>query len=490
MLRHSRWVAVLLLLGPGSPGAAQQPAAAPAPKALPEIPLEPQLIGLQGLSGEALGRAARELGSDSPHQRQAAAGLLSTLGSESLPGITARLKHLAAKRRPGAEDARAAMTAIRHAAGSRRADDDADLAKGVLSALAESRDAARLAIAEPLLLLRSLEAIGGRTGGRQIAQILTLDDSGLWTHEGRLVQKRMGLRLLPALIELRSHEKPWVRRWAQRGVHTLGMEEPKAATSLEDRALVAEVIAAYTEPLDFPAMPIVVRLTASEGLQVRAAARRAVAAYGKNARWKLRELYRELAGKPATKAWSPERVASELYAVIDRADTKKAEALLAKGAELGRAGDLAGAQRHFDELLARFPDFGRRAELAAGYAAIGAEHLAADRLEASRAAYARALRLSPQHDEAASWRAQLAYVGAERALSRGVVDLHSYGRALQLDSKHAAASHARDRLSGRSESRQRSQRRLAAGSAIGLLLAILLLLRRRQGDSAASPTAG
>ena len=97
------------------------------------------------------------------------------------------------------------------------------------------------------------------------------------------------------------------------------------------------------------------------------------------------------------------------------------------------AGRLSSMKAAYDELLARDPRFAQRDKLAPGYAALGTHHLERDELAQARAAFARALWLAPDAEDAAALRAQLAFVDAELALSRGVVDLHGYQQALELD---------------------------------------------------------
>jgi tetratricopeptide (TPR) repeat protein len=299
-----------------------------------------------------------------------------------------------------------------------------------------------------------------------------------------LAQQRLGLSLLPSLIELRSHEDSQVKRWAQRAVRSLGMEDPTRAVELDDPALLAAVIHAYAQPLDFAAMPVVVRLVDSDKQLVRRAAPATVARFGKNAICQLRELYAELTSQPADKRGGHGRTARELYAVLDRRLIEEAVTRLAKGLSLFLAGDLEAMAAEYDRLLARFPDFEARDRMAPGYAGLGAFHLEDDRLDAARDAYQRALRLQPDGSDATRWQAQLAFIDAERGVSRGVVDLDGYGRALALDPEHAQAAQAHDLLSGEKAARERTFRRLAAAAAAGLLIAFLLLLLRRQRQPA------
>ncbi|MFI5309243.1 MAG: hypothetical protein ACHQ53_17940 [Polyangiales bacterium] len=437
----------------------------------------------RGLGEQEIARLAAQLGTEAPSQRAAAQRALSELHEESLPGISLRLAALR-KSRPAVEDVKAALTAFRHAAGSRRGDDTTDLAQGVLGALAQKRDATTLATAEPLLLLRALEHMATTEAGLLMASLLTLDPPGVWDFELQLARGRVGLQLLPALLGLRSAAEPEVRTWAQTGVRALGMEDPATATALEDSHLVAEVCRAYTEPLDFTAMPVIVRLVSSDKLEVREAARAAVARFGKNAIWQLRQLYEEVAGRSPDRRWDAERLGHELYAVLDREGSEQADTLLAQGMARFVAGDFEGMAARYDRLLASYPSFAERAKMAPGYAAQGEKLLARGKLTEARAAYARALRLAPQAPDADALRAQLAYADAEIALSHGVVDLAAYEQALAHDPHHAAAKEAYDRLSGAKQARERTRSRLAAIAAITLLAALLITLLRGRATHA------
>ena len=451
-------------------------------------PGEDEALEVRGLSATEIGRLAAQLAL--PKQQASAVHALTTLHAESLPGIAARLTVLR-RNRPDAEQAKVAFTAFRHALGSRRGDDVVDLAQGVLPALIEQSDATRLAMAEPLLLLRSLEAMAGADtqAGRLLGEVLALDADGVWDFELRLARDRAGLRLLPALIGLRSHGDARVRRWAQAGVRALGMEDPAVATIQTDAHLAAEVVRAYTDPLDYPAMPVLVRMVGADKLEVRNAARAAVARFGKNAIWQVRQLYEEVTGKGVDRRWEADHVARELYAALDRGGRELAEAQLERGMSHFVTGELTQMQQVYDGLLAQFPDFEQRAKMAPGYAALGDEQLAHDELDAARDAYARALRLAPEAADAERLRGKLAFAEAELSLTQGVVDLHGYDRALALDPQLNAASVARDRLSGAHAAQQRRQKRIAAAGAIALLLAALsLLLRNRREDAASVAT--
>lgn len=448
---------------------------------------EPTWVGSRGLSAAQLEQVAAGLRSNEPKARESAVSALRSLHVESLPGIAERLSSLR-QARPAPERVLAIMTALRHAVGSRRADDRIDRASGVLSVLASDHDKAAQKVIEPLLLLRSLEQIGTLQAQTLMASVLTVDPGDSWEHEARMLRERQGMSLLPGLLALRSHEDSRVRNWAQAGVRALGMDDPNAVTALGDTHRVAQAVLAYSDPMDFQAMPVVVRLVASDKLEVRQAARIAVARFGRNAIWQLRLLYEEVAGQRASTDWDATRTASELYAVLDRSAIEEADTLLAQGMQHLVAGRLDPMRLLYDRLLALFPMYTEATKLAPGYAALGERKLQADELVAARDAYQRALRLDPKAKEAERWRAQVAYVDAELSLSRGVLDLHLYETALHHDPDHKAAAEALDRLSGAQASRERTKKRMAAGLALGLLAAGVVLsmrTRKRPIDDAA-----
>jgi tetratricopeptide (TPR) repeat protein len=254
------------------------------------------------------------------------------------------------------------------------------------------------------------------------------------------------------------------------------------------------VVRAYGDPLDYQAMPRVVRLVGSDKQQVRAAARATVERFGKNAIWQLRELYAEVAGQPAERGWSAARTASELYAALDREQIEDSETLLAQGLAKFVSGELDTMQERFDRLLALDPNFDGGAKMAPGYAALGALRFQQNKLQAARDAYQRALRLAPDANDAHELRGKLAYVDAELALSRGVADLDGYRAALQHDPQLHVAQTALDELSGAAKARDRQRKRLAAGAALGLLLMIALVLargrRRARSERAATAPVG
>lgn len=442
----------------------------------------------QGVSVSAaeLASLAAQLQAGDPQLRAAAVSALAHLELEALPALEQRWRSVAAQR-PAREEVLRVLAALRHAAGSRRADDDTDLHAGVLPLLEHERSSSALAVIEPLLWLRALEAMDDSRALLPLAHYVVLDE-GAWDAELRLSCKRTGARALPALLALRSHESAPVRRFALASISALGLDDPKVALAVTDPYLLSQIVRAYGKALELSAMPLIVRLVGNDSTQVREAARDAVGRYGKNAIWQVRELYEEVASQPSDKSWDAERSARELYAALDRDAIAHDATLRAQGFARLQAGDVNGMRQAWDLLLAEHPELPGRDQLAPGYATLGAQLLEHDDLQGALLAYRRALRLAPGAGDAKRWGAQLAYASAELSLSRGVVDLAGYDQALALDPEHAAARDARDRLSGERSRRVRRNKQLMAAAALALLcaLGVLAARGRRTQEQAAS----
>ncbi len=286
---------------------------------------------------------------------------------------------------------------------------------------------------------------------------------------------------LPMLLELRGHASPAVRRWAKQGVEMLEMQDPAVATALADPHLVAKVIRAYADPLDFEARPVITPFLSDSRMEVREAARWAIGRFGENAIWQLRKAYLEATGKHAVSSWKADRVARELYAVVDRPSVEQAEALLAQGLSAIVSGNLETMKRCFDRALTIHPVLERRPEMAPGYAAYGEAQLEKGHLRAAASAFSRAIRLGPEDARVRAWQSRLALIRSDQRLQGGVVDLEGYREALALDPDNARAASALDRLGGAWLQRHLAKKQWARIGSVVLLgvFALLLLLGTR-----------
>ncbi|HKU37160.1 MAG TPA: hypothetical protein VJR89_03415 [Polyangiales bacterium] len=388
-------------------------------------------------SAERLKLAAAELIGPDAARRAELAHVLSHLRADARYAIAARLERLSGAQH-ASQDVSQTLSALRAIAGN------ADLALAVPELLARERSPELLAVVEPLLYLRALETMEDE--GQPVLAAFVELDGGAWESELRQMCARLGVSIAPALIGWRADPSAAVRRFAQTELAELGLEEPRALLANDDPLLVRRALRAYANPPDFVAMPAIVRMLGDRRSQVRAAAREALKGFGKAARVPLRETYEEVSGQRADEHWDWERTAQELYLVLDRPRIEQSYTLFAGGKQALAEGDLTRMRRDYDALLTRDPTFEERALLAPGYAALAADLFRRDALEASLAAWRRALRLAPDAGEARKWAAQVAFVSAEVALTRGVVDLPGYRLAMELDPQLSAAREAYRRL--------------------------------------------
>jgi hypothetical protein len=440
-----------------------------------------------------LGVLATWLGDEDEARRRSAYEAYLELDATDLPAISARVAALEARPRPAPDALAQALTAFRHGTGSRRADDRVDIAGGVLPALAVRRDAAAVAAAERVLLARALERIGGVAAFGAIADLYGLDGAP-WEGETRRLVERVGARLGPAMVRARTHRSAFVRRWARWAGTELGFDQPGRAIQLDavrkDHALLAETLLAYGAVRQMDAMRVIGSYLGHDAARVRAAAREALGAYGRNAIWVLREQYELVTGESATAeggrpaaylGWSEARLAQALYAAIDEARLAEVRDALEAGRAAERAGDLAAMRAHYDAVLAVAPELPQRAELAPGYAALADAHRAAGRPAEAEASYARALALAPAHERAEAWRRAAAVARADASLAAGFADTHALREAAEHD---PAVAETLALVTGEAAAAATSRRRLAAGA--GALLfaaaAAMLLSRRRRAS--------
>lgn len=432
-------------------------------------------------SQSELARLAAQLGDRDEGTRMRAFDALTRLDRDALPAIRTRLKQLGSKR-PPLDRVLTVMTDFREVQGVNRPDAPVDLAAGVLKVLAEGGPSAeKVAIAEPLLLLRSLEAMHTPEAAQVALDVFGLDDKA-WHYESRRSLARFGPVMLPALVAWETrHDKRWVRRFCRWGIDELGLDSPGQAVAAMDVASLAALLRAYGEVLNFEAMPVIVSHVGDPRIPVRQAARWATEKFGRNAIWQIREAYLNATGKDADPEWSHGRALAELYEVHDAPKRERVRQALAQSQQALESGDESGARTVLDDALHRAPTEDAISEAAPAYAALGERALARDDLAQAARDYGRALRLAPAHAEAAKWRARASFVAAERRLASGVVDLPAYEHALALAPDDARAQSIVDVLTGKVAEREAHRRSLVAWAAVLLLgIAGLGLLRREE----------
>lgn len=280
------------------------------------------------------------------------------------PGDLAELKLLVddARRVPGEGVARM-LEDPRKACRGRNADPDAWLGCLVEQLEGKSTVNAKSATAFVCALIGARSAKG--IDGYALVAGLELDAKGAFEGAISATLKSGGDEAIAALYTARRDGSVPLRKWAAERLDALKKRKPADVASLTDPKSLARVFAvlgAWREP---EALGLLVDHVDADRREVREAAREAVRAYGREAIWKLREAWRNVAGQPAPEDWFSKRLADELFARLDAQRLGPAMAALEEARALAKEGKTRGAAEAAERALRLATDHPERQELAA-----------------------------------------------------------------------------------------------------------------------------
>jgi tetratricopeptide (TPR) repeat protein len=414
--------------------------------------------------------------------RRAAAAAAERLGAPSVAAIDRRLAE-ERKTSPGLVAA-AIKSARDAAAGGSRGNADADVTELLLRASPDRDGPGYKSALTTAVLVRALGKIGTTPAVRAMVRV-AIDHGGALRPEVARQVKALGDKAVPALIETRKEPSSELRHWAFAQLEAMGTRVPGDAVQTKDNRVLADVLHAYALVHDMDALPVLLSFVNSDRIQVRGAARDALADFGQDAIWKLREAYANVTGKPAPDGYSAAEVRKELFAAYDRLRLQEVYGLLDEGLAATQEGKLDEATEAFDKVLARQPMIERRSEMFPAYVAYAAQVEPSDPGKA-RALYEKALRLWPETSRRPQIEAEIAYLEGKELLGRGVADSEPFERALRLDPTHAGARAELTRLENDTEAHEQKIRGFAAGAAVVIVgvLGILLFGSRRRSRRA------
>ncbi len=445
-----RWVAALLALSSaiaGAPAVAQQ-----APPAQ-EAPVSDD-------SRYALEAILQRLRAESRESRQEAATQLRRLEPGDVPAIRQRLlsslgiSHL---------NVHAAMVrAIRQITGGRE-NAEYDLLQALLGYPSRSPD---IDVAtERVALATALGAIETADSGRALVAFGLAHNRIFRLASIRVAKNSLKLYVVPALIEIRrptEDQRMYVRAMRE----AIRCVTPGQSVQTRDNALLAEILRAWGSVRQQDAMVVIASYVNSDRVQVRDAARWAIAQFGRDALNTLRNVYETFVGEDPNPLWGAERVSRELYAAYDRRKSDEVRAALDAGLAAARDGRNDEMLSRFEWVLARHPLFERRTEMVEPLVRYARQ---LERTDVARAAvlYRMALRVDPDGARASSIRGAILYLEAERALARGVADPELYRAAVNADPTHTRARSQFEAVAQVEVLRARQRRRTIG--AVGLL---------------------
>lgn len=338
-----------------------------------------------------------------------------------------------------------------------------------------------------LAMVRMLGSIGTTPAVRELIALHSYFGEMLRIDLQRQVLKLRD-KAVPALIEARQHDAKIVQRWAGKQLDILGRAIPGEAVATSDPQVLADVLRAYGRTRDVDAVRVLLSFCNSDRIQLREAAREAIAAVGEPGIWQLRDSYLNITGNKAPREWTWDRIARELFGSYDRARMAEVYKLMDKGAELAAQGKHTEAAAEFDKVLARAPLFARRAEMIPSYVA-HAKSLPSDRREEALVMLRKALRLDPQGPQAKAIEAEVAYLEGMVLMEKGAVDRFLFTRALELSPGHEGAKRALASLEQKAVERKSNWERYAAAAGIfvAALIAMILLARRPRRPQGPKP---
>lgn len=431
-----------------------------------------------GMTAAELDRALEPLGDANVDARRAAAKTVVELGTDALGAIATKLADLRKVHGGGIHDV---LRALRDQHGAGKGASPPDLVELLLTQA--KGDAAQVrATLTTVCLARALVRIATTPAIRQV--VLVAAESAMRPELTRaLVQ--LGERSVAALVEARKDPSNDVRAWAANVLDALGKRLPGDAVQTKDNQVLSDVLRAYGAVKDLDAVPVILSFVSSDRAQVRAAAREALAAYGQDAIWKLREAYAALTGKPAGEAWTAQELAKQLFEAYDKFRLQEVYAMLDEGLAKQKSGQLDEAVAAFDKVLARQPMLDRRAEMVGAYVQYAQNLEERDRPTAL--AYLRkALRLDESGPRASQIQSAILYLEGEDLLGRGIADADLFRRAVALDPGNTRASAELARLETVAETKQSHLNRwIAAAAVFALAVAGIILFggRRKPGPA-------
>jgi len=321
--------------------------------------------------------------------------------------------------------------------------------------------------------------------GARVLVRLANDHKGLLKSYASGALKRMGDHAVAALVEVRRDTDKDLRGFANKMLDGMGKFLPSDAVQLHDPQALADVLMAFGKTKDPDAMRAIVPYLNADRAPVREAARFAIAQYGNDARAILEETHDQFTGDKAGKDWPADKILKALIVAYDKVRLAEVFKLLDEGIAHRDGGRLEEAVASFDALLARAPQFERRAELAPAYHELARKKEGADRA-AAKLLFAKAARLAAGTPLAPTIEADLAVLETRELIERGVADTSLLQKALALDPNHAGARDLLQKIDNEARAREDRFRRYAIAGFAGVLatLAGILFLGRKKGDGA------
>jgi tetratricopeptide (TPR) repeat protein len=215
-------------------------------------------------------------------------------------------------------------------------------------------------------------------------------------------------------------------------------------------------------------------------VQLRAAAREAVAAIGAPAWGHYKDAYKNLMGDNPPRGWDWERTVRELFRLHDRARLTQVYELWEQGQNAANDKRWEEATDAYDKVLARAPMFDERHQMATAYRERATVLIDEGKDDVALVMLRKALRLSAKDADTNKIASRLAMLEGKALLAAGTPDRHILQRALDLDPDNVQAKQLLASLEEEAEERRSESWRYIAAAAIGVVALVLMLLLWRR----------
>jgi tetratricopeptide (TPR) repeat protein len=355
---------------------------------------------------------------------------------------------------------------------------DTDRLDAVLDLSPDSGGPAYAETAITLCLVRALAHIATPASVAAFAPV-ALDARGAFAPDVHRYLADLGERATAGLVLMSHSRAPAAEKWASAELEAFGKRTPGDAIQTKSKEVLADVLLAYGAVEDADALPVVMSFINADRRLVRDAARDSLAQYGELAMPKLRETYGLLVGEAPPPDWALPWLRKKLFEALDRIRLEDVDARVHAGLALAEEGRFADAVADFDDVLARQPDWDRKAELVPAYVFYAQSVVEPDPKHA-KDLLDKALHLDPSGPRAPQIQSSLAVLEGQELARRGIVDEEPFRRALLLDPGNAAASRAILRMEDDERARKKAwdQRFLASGGVLALVSVLILFVGR------------
>jgi tetratricopeptide (TPR) repeat protein len=360
--------------------------------------------------------------------------------------------------------------------------------------------------------IRALAGSKNVDAGRVIVETAFAPDTLIYRDEcGRYLRKMAPYSIPALMVASQAKRDASRRRYATYQLERLDRQDPgKAlAAAAEDEALEIAILDAFRATGHREAVHSVLATVDHDSPRVRDAARKAWMAYVTGpppppapkkklvltggrladketplwltyrelAEIELDKLSEELFGDVPPKGETLEATSKRLFALYDGKRAERDGAAIDAAAALAAKGDLAGAGRAFDQILAVNPEHPRRAEMVETYLALARALQAEGKWADAAAAYSKAHGLAPDGPKAGDALAAHHFALGKSLEAGGKDGSASYRQAVAIKPDYAPARKA---VADGATANKRWMLWLSAVVALGALALLIIGLQRRK----------